>query len=173
MGYGGEIPEEWDGKVIEILWPPLRNSDRAWLTELVERRDGDLLVRLGYSKEAIDEWTALSEAKPNREETATVYRALSSHSRLWDLFKLPLQATTVGVCLEVLWDLRLIDWRGDTLAKVPSPPKRNLEESPVIPCWKKFQDPLSKWAERAISQPAAELLKQWMKQPTTRPGPTR
>ena len=162
VGYGGEIPDDWNREVIEILWPPLRKADRQWLTDLIRSFKVEALIRFNYSPEEINGWLSLSLAEPTRENIATVYRALADRNQLKDLFSLPLPRTTVAVCLEILLDLSLIEWNEGTVTKVQNPPKKKLEESPVANSWAKFQESLKRWGEQAISQPVADLARRWV-----------
>jgi single-stranded-DNA-specific exonuclease len=162
VGYGGEVPEEWNREVIEILWPPLRKADRQWLADLVKSSEVETLVRFNYSPNEIEEWLSLSEAEPTRENVATVYRALTDRKEIKDLFSLALPPATVAVCLEVLLDLSLVEWIEGTVAKVQNPPKQKLEESLVAKNWAKFQESLKKWGTQAISSSVEELARRWV-----------
>jgi single-stranded-DNA-specific exonuclease len=161
-GYGGEIPAEWNGEILEILWPPLRKADRAWLRSILASVGGDPLVRLQYDPGAIEDWLKVSYAEPTRENLAVLYRALKEENQLRDFNDLPLKPATLGLCLEILLDLGLAVAERGMIRKTPSPPKRDLSESSLVQAWEKYQRSLEAWADQALNKPAADLVSRWL-----------
>lgn len=163
-GYGGEIPEEWDGQVVEVLFPPLRKADRAWLRSVLASVGGESLVRLAYSLDEIQEWNAVGEVEPDRELLATVYRGLAVETNLRDLFQLPLKPAALGCAIEMLVDLHLIQIQGETIRKVPDPAKRDLAESSFPAAWMKHRQMIHTWVEQVTTRPPNELLRRWLQE---------
>lgn len=162
LDYGAECPEEWDGEVVEILWPPLRKSDRAWLKDLIASRPGETLVRFCYSDESVRDWIAVSRAETSRDNLATLYRALAKSPSLEDLFKLGLSQATVLSGLEAFIEEGLARFEEDRIAQVPDPPKANLEESEFLKGWTKFHSSLESWGKQALSAPVGKLAQRWI-----------
>jgi single-stranded-DNA-specific exonuclease len=161
-GYGGEIPEEWDGRVVEILFPPLRKVDRIWLRSVLTSGGGESLLRLAYSPDEIREWCAAGEVETGREVLATVYRGLAPETSLRDLFQLPLKPAALGCALEVLSDLELIRIQGEMIRKVSDPVKRDLSESQFPAAWEKHRRSIVAWVEQVTTRNATELLRRWL-----------
>ncbi len=163
-GYGGEIPEEWNGQVVEILFPPLRKADRVWLRSVLTSGGGESLVRLAYSPDEIKEWFAAGQADPTRELLAMVYRGLASETSLRDLFQLPQKPVALGCALEMLSDLELIRIQGEVIHKVPDPVKRDLSESSFPAAWEKHNRMILAWVEQVTTRTANELLRRWLQE---------
>jgi single-stranded-DNA-specific exonuclease len=161
-GYGGEIPQEWNGEMVEILWPPLRKADRSWLRSVLASAGGESLVRLVYSTEMVEEWLDVSRAEPTRENVALVYRAIEKETSLQDLLALPLKPVTQGLCLEILADLALVTLEGEVVRRNSSPMKRDLSESEFLRNWGKHFQSLEAWACQANTRPITELLRKWL-----------
>jgi len=162
VGYSGEVPENWEGAVLEILWPPLRKADCHWLAEVVSKMDDNPLIRLVYGPEEVTRWTALLEAEPTRDNIATLYRALGERTNPVSLAALPLSATTIGVCLEILSDLSLIDIAGEDILKKSNPPKVNLTDSKFARAWTQQASNIRTWSDRVTHHAAADLVQRWL-----------
>lgn len=163
-GYGGEIPQEWDGRVVEILFPPLRKADKAWLRSVLASGGGDSLLRLAYSPDEIQEWCMAGQVEPDRELLATVYRGLATETSLRDLFQLPLKPAALGCALEMLSDLELIRIQGEFIRKVSAPVKRDLSESSFPAAWKKHCRMIHAWVQQVTTRSAVELLRRWLQE---------
>ena len=162
IGYGADISEDLNSEVIEILWPPLRKADSQWLGKLLEACPSNPLVRLCFSEQDLENWFRLLEAEISRETLGIVYRALSEQTGLSDLFALDLSRTNVVVCLEVLSELSLIEWTGEEVRKVDSPPKQDFSSAPFIERWNSLVDSLEVWRNQSLNGPAGELLEKWI-----------
>jgi single-stranded-DNA-specific exonuclease len=164
VGYGGQPPEEWDGAVIEILWPPLRNEDRKWLAEVLFRESNSArLIRICYNREILEDWLRLTAGTAGRESLATVYRAVEKPLSLSEILKCGLAATETAVCLEVLLELGVLEWREDRIHRVPNPAKRNAEEAAFAKTWSSFHETLKTWLDRCATQSAGQLLRSWLR----------
>ena len=163
-GYGGEIPGEWDGGCVEILFPPLRKADKVWLRSVLTSGGGESLVRLAYSPEEIHDWCLPIQVEPDRELLATVYRGLGGETSFRDLFQLPLKPAAVGCALEILADLNLIRIHDETIQKVPNPAKRDLSESSFTTAWEKHRRMILGWVEQVTTRTATELMRRWLQE---------
>lgn len=162
-GYAGEIPSDWDGEVVEILWPPLRKSDGAWLQSILPDNGSEVLLRLAFNPGLLEEWFQACEAEIGRESIAQVYRSISHATPLKDLLALPLKPMMVGLSIEILADLDLITVDGDILRKAANPPRRELTESALLEKWRQFYRMLQAWLDQSRNRPALELVRRWLK----------
>ncbi len=163
-GYGGEIPEEWDGRFVEILFPPLRKADKVWLRSVLASGGGESLVRLAYSPDEVREWCAILQVEPDRDLLATVYRGLSPETPLREVFQLPLKPAAVGCALEILTDLNLISIQGETIRKASQPAKRDLSESPFSIAWEKHRRMIQAWMDQVTTRSVTELMRRWLQE---------
>ena len=162
VDYGEEAPGDWNGEVVEILWPPLRKSDRAWLKNLIGSREGETLVRFCYSDESLKDWIGVTQAETNRANLATLYRALVESPSPEDLFDLGLSRATVLSGLEAFVEAGLARFEGGRIDRVPNPPKANLEDSEFLKDWKKLRASLETWGKQALSAPVGKLAERWI-----------
>ncbi|MCB9782807.1 MAG: single-stranded-DNA-specific exonuclease RecJ [Candidatus Omnitrophica bacterium] len=162
IGYGGELPEEVETEIVEILWPPLRKADRDWLGSLLRLCPKNTLVRVCYSERDLEDWLRLVEAEISRETLGTVYRALSESNQLKDLFALSMTRTNVVVCLEVLSELALVEWEKEEVRLVPNPGKKDFSSAQTIEAWNRFVDSLETWRAQSLNGTVQDLVSKWM-----------
>ncbi|MCG3197447.1 MAG: hypothetical protein GHCLOJNM_01933 [bacterium] len=162
-GYGGEIPPEWDGRIVDILWPPIRKMDRAWLRSVLTSTGRGTLVRLAYGAEALEAWLSGMHAEATRENTAVVYRQLEQPTPLKELLQLPLSTATLGVCLEALVDLGLVECDEEVARRATATAKRELSASAFLRRWEVYTEKLKTWSDTALRRPAAELVRMWLR----------
>lgn len=160
-GYAGEIPSDWDGEVVEMLWPPLRKSDGVWLQSLLQGTGSEVLLRLSFNPGQLEAWLQVCESEANRDSIAQVYRAIQPVTPIKDLLALPFKPMLVGLSIEVLADLDLVTVDGEILRKVANPPRRELTESTLLEKWRQFYRMLEAWLDQSRNRPALELVRKW------------
>lgn len=162
--YGGEIPQEWNGEAVEVLWPPLRKQDRRWLRSVLASAGNDCLVRLAFREELLKDWLSYSLMTPTRADLATFYRSVpaESDSDIWSGAALP--PIVSGLCLEILIELEVLRLESGRVKKNPSPVKREMSESRILAEWKRHGEMMERWLEQAARLSGIELVRRWMRE---------